>query len=249
MSTPYRQVSARNVDAPPTDAQARFIASLGGDTRALKHMNRAQASDYIGTLKGASPAPSGGPTVTTPPPVTPPPAPAPVTPPEPTSYSNIGHSFGLPGQVVKMLKKGRYAWQPEPTVPLVFLKVDIFESGKKKGVLDIKTQHGDTYYPALTLYPSGQMRVYRRDLTEIISGVISDMDGCAMTYARRKGVCSRCGKELTVERSRFYGIGPECEDRFPLIIEAVNLEFDGTYEELRASRRLPDWLGSAELED
>jgi hypothetical protein len=40
-----------------------------------------------------------------------------------------------------------------------------------------------------------------------------DPNGCALSYAEVLGHCCKCGKELTDPRSRWYGIGPDCEKR------------------------------------
>jgi hypothetical protein len=41
-------------------------------------------------------------------------------------------------------------------------------------------------------------------------------------------VCSKCGKKLTHGRSRYYGIGPECEEFWPEVINFIN-ETKGVY--------------------
>lgn len=148
---------------------------------------------------------------------------------------NSWESWNLktPRAMVEAMRDGRYAVCPEGGEEYsqhVFLRVSRPKSGKKRGCLVIQTQHSDAYSPFITIYPSG--RVFfsqKRDRLDMaLLMVCADPFTTAMKYAEIKKVCCRCGKQLTDARSRYYGIGPECEKHFPEIINMIH-ELKGVF--------------------
>lgn len=105
-----------------------------------------------------------------------------------------------------------------------YLRVDRVTHGAKKGCLKIQTVHGDRLEDAWAKWPSGKISVYSFEIEELILALMTDHAGAARRYARTIGKCCRCRKRLTDERSRHYGIGPECEKYRPEIIAMVDLE-------------------------
>lgn len=124
--------------------------------------------------------------------------------------------------------EARYATRPDQSVPYTFMRVWLPKSGKRKGQLIIRTQHSDSYMDALVILANGNSlhpnAGERFDTALMIA--CADPITSTMNYAREKGVCGSCGKTLTDERSRYYGIGPECERKGngPKVIERVNEE-------------------------
>lgn len=132
-----------------------------------------------------------------------------------------------PRAMVENMRDGRYAVSPTGSDEYdhhVFIRVSRPTHGKKKGCLVVQTQHSDAYSPLLIIYPSG--RAYFSQTSQSVDMalmlVAADPYTAAMKYSQIKKVCCRCGKQLTDERSRWYGIGPECKDHWPEIINTVN---------------------------
>jgi hypothetical protein len=137
-------------------------------------------------------------------------------------------SFQTPQVMVENMRDGRYAVAPGTAGAEkdqhVFIRVSRPKTGKKKGALVIQTQHSDDYRPFITFWPSGQIYVAKQNdrLDQALLMVAADPFTSAMKYAELWNVCSRCGKQLTDAKSRWYGIGPECEKHWPEIINYVN---------------------------
>lgn len=133
----------------------------------------------------------------------------------------------VPRAMVENMREGRYAASPtgeEDYDHHVFLRVWRPKSGKKKDCLILRTQHSDSYRDFITIYPSGSVWFAKNStaLDMALLKICANPFGTAMRYAELKNVCCRCGKQLTDERSRWYGIGPECKEYFPEIINEVN---------------------------
>lgn len=105
-----------------------------------------------------------------------------------------------------------------------YLRIDKVTHGTKKGARKVQTIHGDALDDAWIKWPSGRVTVYKSGVEDLILAAMTDHMGAMRRYARTIGRCCRCGKRLTDERSRHYGIGPECEKYMPSIITAVDLE-------------------------
>lgn len=145
---------------------------------------------------------------------------------QPTPAPNTWR-FKTPRAMVEAMRDGRYAVSPEGGEEFsqhVFVRVSRPKHGKRKGCLVIQTQHSDDYRPLLIIWPSGGVTFFqtadRIDMALLL--VAADPFTSALKYAHIKKVCSRCGKQLTDARSRYYGIGPECEKYWPEIVNLVN---------------------------
>ena len=149
-------------------------------------------------------------------------------PPTPTAYKRPNEwQLTTPREMVENMREGRYAVEitlPGKPTDWVFLRVSRPTRGKKAGSLVLQTQHSDYYKPYLTIYPSGSLWFAQtgEKLDLALMMVAADPVTSAINYGRELGCCSRCGRELTDERSRWYSIGPECEKYWPEIITYVN---------------------------
>lgn len=138
--------------------------------------------------------------------------------------------FKTPRTMVEAMRDGRYC--VDVNNDYEFIRVSRPKHGKKKGCLVLQTQHSESYKPMLVIYPSGSVwfaqphRTARLDMAVMM--VAADPYTSAMNYGRIMKVCSRCGKELTDNRSIYYGIGPECEKHWPEIISYID-ETRGVY--------------------
>lgn len=104
------------------------------------------------------------------------------------------------------------------------------------GGITIQTKHGGSYTDKgnlelrLAKWPSGKWSVYSPWCIDVLLLILPDPTTAAMLYSQELGECARCGKDLTDERSRFYGIGPECEKHWPHHLDRVVEIKGGTYE-------------------
>lgn len=143
-------------------------------------------------------------------------------------------------QLFPSVPAGYFAVEPGDGSPLIFLRVADLKQDNKGwygATRKVQTQHSDELVDQIIMYPESGWRFLRRSranqLILALNNLIVDYKTAAREYARELNRCSRCNKDLTDERSRWYSIGPECEKHWPWMIEAVNLEHDGkTYEEL-----------------
>lgn len=136
-------------------------------------------------------------------------------------------SLSTPRAMVEAIRDGRYAVSLTGGTEkdhFTFMRITRHKTGKRAGQMIVQTQHSETYKPYITFYPGGTfwMNQNKQSLDHALLMVAADPFTSAMNYARILNVCSRCGKTLTDERSRYYGIGPECEKHWPEIINYVN---------------------------
>jgi hypothetical protein len=130
--------------------------------------------------------------------------------------------YKAPRAMVEAMRDGRYAvpWNSEMT----FLRVSHPTTGKKKGCFVIQTQHSDWFEPVMVFYPTTGKVWFAKQGDRIdaaLLGAAIDPVACALRYGQELGLCSRCGRELTDGRSRWYGIGPECEKHWPDLMNYV----------------------------
>lgn len=137
--------------------------------------------------------------------------------------------YPAPLAMVKNIREGRYAVEiNEPGRPTdwVFVRVLKPTKGKRAGQINFTTQHSETYSPWMTFFPGSYDTPYHwkesDKLGKALFIICTDPVTSAINYGRELGRCSRCGKELTDERSRWYSIGPECEKHWTEIINVVN---------------------------
>lgn len=127
----------------------------------------------------------------------------------------------IPLNMLHAVPDGYYATQQDSTRPLTFFRISRPKSGKYKGALKIQTQHGPDYKMALEVW--GDDRVYWHNIAveDDLLLVVVDPNGAGTTYANEKKRCRKCNTELTDERSRWFGIGPDCEKMWPHVIDIV----------------------------
>lgn len=106
---------------------------------------------------------------------------------------------GQPTKTVAPVPSGRYAIDHDGTVK--FVKVDKVEEGKWAGRTFVKVQASDNEYPIKN--PATRAAMLQAIVDQ---GVQQAM----LRYGREIGSCGHCGRTLTNEESRTYGIGPVC---------------------------------------
>lgn len=206
-STPF-QKAAVTPDAI-TDKQLAYIKDvLGGDAAYAAKLTKREASAYIDRLKKA-----GSRTV--------------------KDESKIATAPNRQTTIVPldMLRaaiapgrEGRFAVRADSTKPYVFFRITTPKSGKFSGCLKVQTQHGPDYDLMMAVWPSGQITMYDKRWEQDLLLVVVDPNGGKIAYGQELQHCGICGTELTDERSRYYGIGPDCETRYRHLIAMV----DGT---------------------
>lgn len=101
---------------------------------------------------------------------------------------------------------GRYAiLAPDRTGSevLKFFRIDIPTEGRWKGYVFVKEQASDDLYP-----------VRDKDRRNaILRKIAEDPRKAMLEYGRKIGKCGHCGRTLTDEESRAYGIGPVCRNK------------------------------------
>lgn len=141
-------------------------------------------------------------------------------------------TLGLPAEMLFGIRPGRFAVSTDGSNRLDFVRVMHIKAKPGKyvryaGFMKIQTQHGDMLKDRAVVSPKGEVVITSNSmdatkLTAILMGIIIDQRAANIKYGREKGMCCRCGKTLTDERSRYYGIGPECEKSWPEIVDEVN---------------------------
>ena len=149
-------------------------------------------------------------------------------------------AFPFPAQLLFGIREGRYAVSTDDSDRMTFIRISIIQPFKNvqrrrafEGWLKIQTQHGDDLRDRYVISPDGS-KYYAytswgpRAMVPHLAMIVADPWRAAIAYGRELGQCCRCGKNLTDERSRYYGIGPECETKWGTIIDEV-IENYGTF--------------------
>jgi hypothetical protein len=196
---------------PVTERQLSYIDKLGGDRNYASKMTKGPASDYIEMLKkGTAPVTQ---------------QPAPPKPPENNRYKTI-----VPLDMLLLVPDGRYAVRQDSNHPYVFFRVSRPKNGNFAGMFKVQTQHGEDYKLNMTVsLKTNKVYMYDKRWENDLLLVCVDWNGAGIAYGQELGRCSICGKELTDERSRWYGIGPDCETRHPHRIELVDASPKGPF--------------------
>ena len=97
---------------------------------------------------------------------------------------------------------GRYALRGADGV-VKFYRLDRPTQGKWAGYTFLKAQASDDLYPIRN----------RAEKERIIAEIGRDVESAERLYGQELGKCSRCGRTLTDETSRAYGIGPDCRNK------------------------------------
>lgn len=127
--------------------------------------------------------------------------------------------------LIQLIKNGRYATRASDSEPLIFYRVSRPTKGQFKGAFKVQTQHSEEWKLAYVVWPSKRESIYRTDIKTHLLMLVGNQEVAASTYAWELGQCQICGRKLTDERSRYYGIGPDCEEFHPSVIEAIELAF------------------------
>ena len=93
------------------------------------------------------------------------------------------------------------------------------------GTFTVETLHGDRRKWVLTIFPGGVVKEYDLSREKELLMVCVDPNGGRIEYGIQIGACGICGKTLTDDRSRWYGIGPDCEKRNGHIISIVDEKY------------------------
>lgn len=107
---------------------------------------------------------------------------------------------GAPRETLPDVREGRYAVEHEGV--LKFYRVDKPQDGKWAGRTFVSVQASDDFHPI----KSWESKV------EILKLIAADPQEALLRYGREIGRCGHCGRTLTNEESRQYGIGPICRE-------------------------------------
>jgi hypothetical protein len=100
------------------------------------------------------------------------------------------------------VRAGRYALRTEDGVK--FYRLDRPTQGRWAGFTFLKVQASDDLHPIKN----------HTEKARIIAEIAKDVLAAEQLYGRELGHCSRCGRTLTDETSRAYGIGPDCRAKY-----------------------------------
>ena len=162
--------------------------------------------------------------------------PAPVTrEPEPSSVYTPPQRYERPKppplkfplEMLEGVDNGYYAARLDDNDPYRFFRVSRPKSGKYAGCIKVQTLHSEKLDTFLIRYRSDKHYIVphrRADYEEPFIVVIADQKHCAQKFGEEIGRCCRCYKQLTDDRSLYYGIGPECEKYWPHILDMVDEE-------------------------
>ena len=204
-----------------TAKQIQYACDLGGEPAKVRAMTKAEASTYIkGLLDGTQPRPH---TPKTGPfkgrssawaPTAPTPVPAPEEEPEMIDSPKTTKTDMILA-LIETVPDGYFAVRRQEGDRIHFLRIKRPVHGKMRGALKVQSQHGPALENRWVKWPSGHISNYRweYDIEDLLLLLMADWRGATMLYAEKIGKCGRCNAALTDPRSRFYGIGPECETK------------------------------------
>lgn len=201
-----------------TQRQLDYIKDLGGDCNFAAALSVERCSKYIDNLKASKAA-----------------APA-----ERRAAVTDDPRLAMVKALIEKVPSGYFAVQRESGAPIKFIRISRpkvrngVRSNRFAGAIKIQTQHGPRLQEAGALWPGGQWSIWDSFLPDALLLLVSDFHTCARRYAKEKGTCMRCNADLTDSRSRHYGIGPECENYWPWVLEEVDEENGMTFEQMRA---------------
>lgn len=97
----------------------------------------------------------------------------------------------------------------------VFMRVSRPKKNRLAGSIKVQTQHSDILSDFAILWPSGSLseRAQSKKIEQCLLALVSDHQSACLRYAAKINKCCCCNKALTDERSRWYGIGPDCEQK------------------------------------
>lgn len=209
----YAPTPAPTTVHPPTASQLRYIEVLcdkkGMSLNGRSPKSKRQASEWITKLNALEDKPV-------------------------TQQAYTPTKSPLPFHMLQMIQPGRYAIPNDENNELIFVRVAAPRTGRMAGMIQVQTQHSDSWTRRLLVAPDERVIAMRREtvkgmeLRDVLTAVFSDQTSAAMLYAEKEHLCARCGKKLTDDRSRWYGIGPECEKHWVGYMNQVE-EHKGDY--------------------
>lgn len=169
--------------------------------------------------------------------------PAPAQLPIPKSMAETKDRMEIIVPLLANVKEGYYAAElgDGGYNDLRFFRISRPKKGNYAGNVKIQWQLADSWELAMLVRPSGtywEPRSLPFSMVDYLLNIVVDASGCARRYAKEIDKCCRCNTTLTDERSRHYGIGPECEKYWPHIINLVDQE-----DELRREEEKEKWAG------
>jgi hypothetical protein len=203
----FRTTFVKHPEAEVTVPQLNKIRGLGGDMVYAAKLNRGDASDYIERLLAQKET----------------------NPVLPQPQVDEQSKTLIPLDMLKVVPDGRYAARQDENDEYDFFRVSRPKSGRFKDAVKVQTQHSDLLKEMIVLWPSGRVSVYSRGSEANFLLAILDPRSAGIRYGRHIGKCMKCGKTLTDNRSRYYGIGPDCEKDYPETIEEVDDMFGPYY--------------------
>lgn len=145
--------------------------------------------------------------------------------------------------MIDQLDTGYYAVQVNPEHPHIdFVRVSRptqRNSKRWKGAVKVQTIHAEELMERWGYWPeSGVVWIGSKTIEDILLRLLASKRFAMRLYAEKIGKCMRCNTQLTDERSRHYGFGPECENHLEALKNELDDENGGTYEELLARGEL-----------
>lgn len=141
-------------------------------------------------------------------------------------------TFPFPAQLLFTMHEGNYAVNYRGSERIDFMRLSIVKPRRSGynyyiGWMRVQTLHGDQWYDRAYIKSDGKYRMLSASMgsdriAEMLSLVIVDMPKAAADFGHMLERCCRCGRTLTDERSRWYAIGPECEQYRPAFIEYID---------------------------
>lgn len=191
------------IPSPPTVGtrtarQLQYIIDLGGDGNRANLMSFQEASKYIDELKAANR--------------------------EERKVSKDPRLTMLDG-LIDRVPDGYYAVARDNGIDIDFLRISrpVTKPGSRRrqydGALKVQTKHSDDLVVAAVQWPkvsntdTYNWSIYKPAVIDMLMRLVVNWQGAAQLYAQKLNQCMRCNKDLTDARSRWYGIGPECETK------------------------------------
>jgi hypothetical protein len=184
---------------PPSQKQLDYVVTLNGDLDRARKMSKRECSKYIDELKRRPKV------VTTDPDAV------------PTETVEATTKSKMVDGLIGMVPDGYFAVREQDGAPITFMRLSRPSSRNfPKGSIKVQSLHGPALETRWVKWPSGKISVYRwygHDIEDYLLLLIADWRGASLLYAEKIRKCGRCNAKLTDPRSRFYGIGPECETK------------------------------------
>lgn len=141
--------------------------------------------------------------------------------------------FTLPIELVFDIREANYA-VPRGDNGFDFVRIARirpYRNGRRRsneGSVVLSTQHSETWVKRFMFTPDMralQLSSYGGEwASAVLARILVNPTRTASSYGHELGRCCRCGKKLTDDRSRWYGIGPECEKVWPEILYELDDE-------------------------